>query len=315
MSASAYAKRQATVAKIPTFWNLVIEQAPLDIDQYVQPHDSRVFGEFFKSLDVDRFEIARGPEAIAAGASAGNPRSIAIKFEFEENFYFEDTVLEKKFWYRRSSDGWTGLVSEPVKITWKKGQDLTEGLTDLAVALWEARKEAGDMKKKDLPEYTAMKKKAEHWNGMNTSFFTWFAWVSQRRWVSAEESEQAVAKHQERKDKVKRGEKVEPDEPDKEDDEDEDDFSEQEVEAHEHGEELAISFAEDLWPGAIKYFTQAQEMDEMSLSDDFETDEDEEDGEDTPVDIRSLVQGKDRDRSDPQQSDAPPAKKQKKGPR
>lgn len=293
-----YAKRRAAIEKIPNFWPLVLEQSPLYVDQYIQPNDSRIFAESLIDFDVVRHEIE-------AGAN-GSPRSFTLKFTFKPNDDFEETVLEKKFDYRRASDGFTGLVSEPVKITWKEGKDLTEGLTDGALALWQARQKAGDLTAKDLPEYKALAEKVEHWNGANTSFFTFFGWVSSRRWVSAEESAKANEEFAARQEARKRGDKVEM--PEQEDDENDD----SDVEVHEGGEDLAISFADDLWPNAIKFFTQAQDMEDMSdieFEDDDEDMEDEDDDEDEPVDIRALVgKGKGKRESDV----GPPSKKQKK---
>jgi hypothetical protein len=313
LSASVYAKRTEAIKKIPNFWPLVLEQSPPDVDQYIQPQDSRILAESLLNIEIRR------PELDIKGS--GNPRSITVKFEFKPNEDFEDTVLEKTFYHRRARDGWTGLVSEPVKIRWKEGKDLTEGLTDGAVALWEARKKIGDMTATGLPEYTDLKKRVEDWNGMNTSFFTWFGWVSSRRWVSEEESTEANEKYQ----KIRELRRTAPSEvkqpvseglPKAEEDLDgqEAEFDDEVVEVHEAGEELAIAFAEDLWPNAIKYFTQAQEVEEMSDVD-FEDDEDEdsaEEGEDQPVDIRALVQeGKGRGRES-LGNGGPPSKKVKK---
>lgn len=161
-------------------------------------------------------------------------------------------MLEKSFSYRRSKEGWAGLVSEPVKITWKKGKDLTEGLTDDAVALFEARKKKGDFMAKDLPEYEKLKKQVEHLNGAGTSFFTWFGFVSGFRYVTAEESEEAIKEHQKKKEERKAGKKEDEKE---EDEEEEDDDDDSDVEVHEAGEELATVLAEELWPNAIKFFT------------------------------------------------------------
>ncbi|EME82199.1 uncharacterized protein MYCFIDRAFT_139273 [Pseudocercospora fijiensis CIRAD86] len=277
LSKGAYAKRAEAIAKIPNFWPLVLEQAPPEIDGYIHPEDSRILGESLLSLEVTRPELDIEPQ--------GSPRSISIKFHFKENDRFSDEVLEKKFFYRRASDGWVGLVSEPVKINWKKGKDLTEGLTDGAYALFEARKKTGDMLAKGVPEYAALKKKVEHWNGGNTSFFTWFGW-----------------EHQARREARKKGEKVELRLPEPEDEEKDDDDSD--VEVHENGDDLAVSFAEDIWPNAIKFFTQAQEMGELSDAD-FEDDDMEEV---EAIDIRALVDAEKRKRL----SDGPPAKKQKK---
>jgi hypothetical protein len=287
LSTSVYTKRAEAVSKIPNFWPLVFEQAPLEIDQYIQPNDSRVFAESLTNVEVRRPELDV--------KASGNPRSISVKLEFKPNDDFEDTVLEKHFWYRRAKDGWTGLVSEPVKIHWKEGKDLTEGLTDGAVALFEARKKIGDMTAKSLPEYTALKKKVENWNGMNTSFFTWFGWVSGRRWVSLEESEKASEDYNAAKDKRKSGTKVDiPEELEEvtaKIEEEEAEFDDELVEVHQAGEELAISFADELWPNAIKFFTQAQEDDAMSEADfEDEMEDDESDGENATVDIRALIQ-------------------------
>lgn len=298
LSASVYAKRAEAIARITNFWPLVLEQAPLEIDQYIQPHDSRIFNE-----SLINFEVRR-PELDVKGS--GDPRSLHFKFEFRPNDDFEDTVLEKTFWYRRAKDGWTGLVSEPVRVNWKTGKDITQGLTDMARALFEARTKAGDMTATNLPEYKALKEKVEHWNGMNTSFFTWFGSVSGRRWVSEEESIKANEEEDARKEKRKAGQKVEqPEEAESGDDE--------LVEVHQAGDELAIALAEDLWPNATRFFTQAQEMEEMS-DEDFEEDDEEmdgaeDDGEDEPVDIRALVGGGKGGRGRLRHGDEPPNKK------
>lgn len=285
----------------------MLETCPPEIDQFIQPQDSQIFAESLKSISVSRPELD-------ADAANGNPRTVSVRFEFAPNDFFADSVLEKTFHWRRAADGWTGLVSEPVPVQWKQGKDLSEGLNGMAVKLFEARKKAGDFLKKDIPEYEALAKKLESANAINTSFFTWFGFVSGRRYVTAEESAKAEAEYKEKKAK---GEAAKPDEEEEEEDDDEmeDKDDDSMVEVHEEGEQLAICIAEDLWPGAIKYFTQAQGMDEMSDLD-FEEmdveDDDEEDGEGEPIDIRALVGGKggkgDRKTSG---SGAPAAKKQK----
>lgn len=299
-----YEKRQKVISKIPNFWPLVFEQVPPEIDHYIQPTDSEIIGKSLTSLEVKRFEIDESGEN-------GEPKSLSFRFEFSENDFFTNKVLEKKFWYRRSEKGWAGLVSEPVKINWKKGKDTTHGLVDAAIKLFEARKAAGDMHKSDLKEHKAIMKLLENWNGENTSFFTWFAYVSVVPYITAEESAQATKKAKE----AKAEEEIE------DVDEDIDNLAEH-AEVHEAGDDLANLIAEDVWPSAIKYFSkddlqdfshatlltqstaQAQEAADMS---DFEMEDDEEDmsdDEDGPIDIRSLVQAKDQD--------GPPTKKQKK---
>ena len=296
LTANIYVKRAAAVAKIPNFWPLVLEQAPPEIDQYIQPQDSRIFAESLLSVDVRRPGLDADPN--------GNPRSLKFTFEFKPNEDFEDTVLTKEFWYRRAKDGEPGLISEPVKIHWKPGKDLTEGLTDAAAVLFEARKTAENMQATDLPEYDTLKKKVESWNGMNTSFFTWFGWVSSRRWISLEESQAANEEHEARKARAKALEALQPEEVA----EPEDVFDDEAVEVHEAGEELALSLADDLWPNAIKFFTLAQEIEELSDADFEEMDAEDDDDDDEPIDIRSLVQDK-----RPQDGGGqPPAKKMKK---
>ena len=147
-----------------------------------------------------------------------------------------------------------GLVSEPVKIHWKKGKDLTGGLTDAAVKLWDAKKVAGTangnakVKDSNLPEYQALTKKIELNEETSLSFFAWFGFVSSWRYVSAEESEAATAAESERREKRRKGQKV-----DEEPEESGDDH--QQTEVYPPGEEIATIIAEDLWPQAIKYYS------------------------------------------------------------
>ncbi|OCL15107.1 hypothetical protein AOQ84DRAFT_307784 [Glonium stellatum] len=298
LTSPLYAKRAAVAAKIPHFWALVFEQCPPEVDQHIQPSDSKVFSECLETLEITRFEI---------DDPKGSPRSFSVKFGFGLNEHFEDKVLEKKFWFRRSQGGWMGLVSEPVKIHWKKGKDLTGGLTDAAVKLWDAKLKAagsanGDAKAKasSLPEYKALMKKIEQGEEASLSFFAWFGFVSSWRYVSAEESEAATAAELERREKRKKGEKVE-DEP-----EDEPDNDHQQTEVYPPGEEIATIIAEDLWPQAIKYYKSTHEGDDEELSDleveDYDDDSDEE------LDIRGLVQGKGKNSKS---GESPPAKKRK----
>lgn len=297
-----YEKRHKLVSQIPNFWALVFEQAPPDIDEFIQPSDSSLLLTSLTSLSVSRFEIEDGEK--------GDPRSLCFRFEFGANDHFEDEVIEKKFWHRRSADGWSGLVSEPVEIRWKKGKDLTGGLLGTVKKVWAAQQaeaeakakakikaKAGDANPKDLTaDERALKKKIENTGLGGLSFFAWFGYVGRN--ISAEESRDATEKA--RKERVTRqgGNDVSvngDDEDDNDDDEDDDDENENEneLEIFPEGENLAIAISEDLWPGAIKYFSkygkvhlgrasanhataQAQEQDEVS-DDDFESDADEED--------------------------------------
>ncbi|KAI1375272.1 nucleosome assembly protein [Hypoxylon crocopeplum] len=278
LTKSLYEKREKLVTKIPNFWALVFEQAPPDLDQYIQPSDSAVLLSSLTSLSVSHFEIENGGK--------GDPRSVAIKMEFSENEWFEDKVLEKKFWYRVSKDGDGGLVSEPVPIKWRSAEkDLTQGMLDLVIKVWEQDKKQanGDStklkKEKDYtPDEKALKEKIEATGLGSVSFFGWFGYRGLN--VSAEESRLAIEEEQK-----KRAERAADDAPElkevdeeeeEEDDEEEDPLA---LEIFPDGEEVALEISDDLWPNAIKYFSQAQEIDVSDL--DFEDeDEDEEMGED-----------------------------------
>ncbi len=277
-----YAKRNALIARIPYFWRLVFEQAPPEIDTYVQPSDSEVLNACLTNITVERFEIAPAPAAGAAlqanGAgngsgdgiaekARGDPRSLLIRFEFAANEYFFDDVLEKRFWYRRGKDGWTGLVSEPVRVAWKEGKDLMEGLGDLACDAWEEERNLraegkGDEAVRSAPVWKELLERVEASTPGSLSFFAW--WGYRGRLVSAEESEQAVKAEREKRKGITVGEECTragnaggDKEYGEEDDEDIEEEENEDVYAHEIfplGDELAISIAEDLYPGAIKYF-------------------------------------------------------------
>lgn len=215
------------------------------------------------SLSVSRFEIENG--------GLGDPRSLCFRFEFNDNDHFEGRVIEKKFWQRRSRDGWSGLVSEPVEIHWKKGKDLTGGLLGTVRKVWNAhhiKAKDGSAKPGELnPDETLLKKKMENTGLGGMSLFAWFGYVGRN--VTAEESQLATEKaRRERLARQAGDASTHNGGSDRGDDEDED---ENELEIFPEGENLAIALAEDLWPNAIKYFTQAQEQDEVS-DDDFESD-------------------------------------------
>lgn len=259
-----YAKRHALVSQIPNFWPLVFEQAPPDIDEFIQPSDSSLLLTSLNSLSVSRFEIENGGQ--------GDPRSLCFRFEFNENDHFEDKVIEKKFWHRRSKSGWSGLVSEPIEIRWKKGKDLTAGLLSTAKKVWDVQQLKIDQitKSGDLTaDERALKKKIENTGLGGMSFFAWFGYVGRN--VSAEESLEATEKA--RKERLTRQDANSANghsDADIDEDDEDDDDDDNELEIFPEGENLAIAIADDLWPNAIKYFTQAQEQDEVS-DDDFES--------------------------------------------
>jgi hypothetical protein len=186
----------------------------------------------------------------------GDPRSIAIRWEFSENDYFEDTVIEKKFWHRTAKDGWTGLVSEPVDIRWKKGKDLTNGLLGMVKRVWDeeqaARKSGKEPEATD--EQKALMKKIENTGHGGNSFFAWFGFIGRR--VSAEESRLAVETEASRRKQRAEGTAVDGEE-ENEDEEEDESQNQPEYEIFPDGDELAVAINEDLWASAIDYFSKS----------------------------------------------------------
>lgn len=254
------------------FWIRVFSNAPADIDEYVLPSDAAILGQALKNLTVERFEVDEKGQ--------GEPRSLRFTFEFQtgdENPFFENEKLVKEFYWRtqvtKNAAGkrrtWEGLVSEPVRINWKEGKDLTKGLLDAACDLAEAEKKGGDRKK--LPEFEKLVNKIgevqteaaaaaaeddeddeDPESPAGVSFFAFFGYRG--RSVSAEESKQGVKEEEERWAKIQKGEAVDDDDDDDDDDEDDDEDDLEFAEVFPDGEDLAISIAEDLWPNALKYF-------------------------------------------------------------
>ncbi|KAH7033089.1 uncharacterized protein B0I36DRAFT_104864 [Microdochium trichocladiopsis] len=267
-----YEKRAKTIAQIPNFWPLVLEQAPQEIDQYIQPTDSQVLSDHLTNISVEHFEADK------------DPRSMILKFEFSENEYFEDKVIEKKFWHRQATGGWAGLVSEPVAIKWKSGKDLTGGLLDLVVKVWQEEKTDPKASKDSTPkkeaDYTAsekeLKEKIESTGMGGASFFSFFGYRGFH--ITPEESVAAIKKADEERKERAAGKKTADDEEEEDEDDDEEDPLALEIFAD--GDELAVAIAEDLYPSAIKYYIQAQEMDGLSELDFEEMDEDDEDEDD-----------------------------------
>lgn len=254
------------------FWMRVFASAPPEIDEYILPSDASILGGL-KNMTVERFELdAEGN---------GEPRSLRFTFEFktgEENPFFTNEKLIKEFYWRqevsKSPSGrtrrWEGLVSDPVRINWKKDMDLTKGLLDAACDLAEAekKKKGGDSKK--LPEYAALVNKLQQAedeaeaeaakaednddeddeemmpSSVGVSFFGFFGYRG--RDVSAAKSQESAKEIEAHWAKVQNGEAS-----DSEDDDEDDDELEY-PEIFPDGEDLAESIAEDLWPDALKYY-------------------------------------------------------------
>lgn len=279
-----YAKRDRVIRRIPNFWAIVMEEAPEEIDRRIQPCDTSALSAL-QSIDVTRFEVS------ANAPHVGEPRSVKIGLEFGENAWFTDRRLEKTFWHRRAArDGWTGLVSEPVRIRWKEGKDLTEGLLDDAVCIFELGKE---LKKKVEHQAGGHGPGGQHQGQLSTlhqqhvqnlveklqrmpqdavSFFAWFGYRG--REVSAEESAEAIQREEKDRQRWKNTDNaIVEDGHEAEDEKKEEglgDAAEEEEEEEEEGggegastydiypagEDLAIAISEDLFPGAIKYFSE-----------------------------------------------------------
>lgn len=275
-----YAERAKLVRRIPYFWAIVIEEAPEEIDRRIQPCDTAVLSSL-QRVEVTRFEIS--PEA----PEAGEPRSVKIAFFFGENAWFEDRVLEKCFWYRTGKDGWTGLVSDPVQIHWKEGKDLTEGLLDEAVNVFKTDAEIkrypdqvqsslskGQSKQNQLSEMIRVHKSlvqrlVNHLRNTPQDAVSFFAWFGYRgRDISAGVSAEAMRKEVRKRKLFKdEGTSTSGDDivVDNYEDEPKDseaiatsefEGKELDFEIFPAGEELAVAISEDLYPGAIKYFSE-----------------------------------------------------------
>lgn len=262
------------------FWPRVFANAPAEIDEYIRPHDAQILGSSLKNLNIERIGINEKGE--------GEPRDMRFVFEFrsEENEWFEGNKLVKEFYWRKhlvkSPSGkprvWEGLVSEPVRINWKKGMDATDGLLDATCDLFDAEKALLKKENKQkltaeermkLPEYEKLHLKTEQIeqevenqgegddeegesSPSGVSFFAWFGYRG--RDVTAAESVVAAREEPKIWEKIKSGEQEE----EGEGDQDEDGLEEAEI--FPDGEGLTLSVSEDLWPNALKYFSKSHSL-------------------------------------------------------
>ncbi|KAK2745997.1 hypothetical protein FQN55_005819 [Onygenales sp. PD_40] len=302
-----YARRNALItSKLAStdFWPRVFASAPADIDNYILPSDAEIIGRCLKNVTVER------PGVDEAGK--GEPRNIRFVFEFdngEENVWFSDAKVVKEFWWRKSvSKGeegsgrrsvWEGLVSEPVRISWRsKEVDPTKGLLDAACDLAEKEKKvvkSGGLdslsaeKRVELPEYEKLVKEVErveaemqgehghdhdHEHGeecddspAGMSFFAWFGYRG--RDISAAASEAANKDDDEYWAEVAKGKKESKKEGEEDDDEDDDEDADglMDAEIFPDGDDLAVALSEDLWENALQYYVQSFEV-----ADDFDSD-------------------------------------------
>ncbi|KAJ1325360.1 NAP domain-containing protein [Microdochium nivale] len=290
-----FAQRQTTISKIPKFWAVVFNNAQIDLEAAITPADREIFEHALTGIDVVRPEIPASATVADTGlANYGEPRSVTLRFQFAENPWFTDSVLEKTLYYRYSKDGEAGLVSEPVKISWKAGKDVTEGLTDAAYAFWTAQKKlasqnldgvvfgdarkARDAEAKKMPEYKAVVETLEEKVEGAISFFNFFSYRG--RWTSAVESKEARAELAAKRQAALAGKPIDGDDKEEEEEDDDEEMpAEAEAETFPAGHEVAVTLAEDIWPGAIDYFMSEtldsdDELDGLDLDDDSEDDDD-----------------------------------------
>ncbi|RAL09212.1 histone chaperone napB [Aspergillus homomorphus CBS 101889] len=284
---------------VDTFWTRVMLNAPAEIEEHITMEDATILASTLKNLSVERFEVD--------DKGNGEPRSFRLTFEFrtgDENPYFTNQTLVKDFYWRKqvitTANGhkrhWDGLVSEPVRINWKEGQDPTKGLLDAACDLADAeKKKAADTDRKELPEFEALMRKRDEVEAAGDeakaeddededdvpedaplSFFSFFGYRGSD--VTAEQSKAATKEEEEKYEKLSKGEDVEEnDDEDDEDDDLEDDF--EFIEIFPGGEELAIAVAEDLWPNAMKYFVTDATIEEGDYYSDVDVSDDEDEDE------------------------------------
>ncbi|KAL8953819.1 MAG: hypothetical protein Q9222_000328 [Ikaeria aurantiellina] len=231
-------ERAAAIKAVPDFWSTVIDEAPTEIDQRIQPRDVPALSCLI-SLDVERFEILDGEH--------GEPRSIKLSFTFKRNQWFHDETIEKRFYWRTSGNGWSGLVSDPVKIHWKD-RDLTDGLLELAGNLWEKQEELKQTNGQDsdeiraTAEYMTLVEKVQRTPQDAISFFGLFGYRGLH--ISARQSLDAIQRQQHSAEGSEHWRDMEEELPPLPD-----------TEIYPHGGDVAIAVSEDLYPGAIQYFS------------------------------------------------------------
>ncbi|KAI1122166.1 hypothetical protein F5Y10DRAFT_254629 [Nemania abortiva] len=287
MSRDIFAARQKTIAKIPSFWAVTFDNAASELEAAVTAADLQVFSAALTSVEVTRPEIPASAKPSDVGLDKfGEPRSLQFTFRFGPNDWFSDSELTKTFYFRYGKDGSAGLVSEPIKIHWKSpDKDLTQGLSDAALAFWNAQKadasqqldgvlandarHARDAAAKKIPEYDVLAKKLENNVEGAMSFFNFFSYRG--RWISAAEHVEAKAELLAKRKAAQAGNEM--DEDDDDDEDDDEDFTEEAVETFPAGHEVAVTIAEDIFPNAIDYFMG------NTIDSDIEIDDEDEDEE------------------------------------
>ena len=222
-----FEKRDAITNAIPGFWPHVLEDASstAGFDEHVTPEDAEIL------THITEIKVTR------PHADKGDPRDIEVTFKVKDNDYMPAQTITKLFTYQPSDrPGLTGLVSTPTPIAWKENKDLTCGVGRAAIEAFEERraKAASKDKKGKASAKLGPKEEAlvQSLSKNSSSFFTWFSFTGIHRDLGEVE-----------------------DDPDEFDQDDDDDMLTGPIEAFPYGDELAVQFAEDIYPSAVKYFS------------------------------------------------------------
>lgn len=116
-----YEERQKVIAKVPNFWTTAINNHT-DLQGEMTEADLEAM-KYLKEIKVD----TRSKEEIVDGEEGEEPvtktLNYSVTFVFNENPYFTDSEITKKFYQIHNS-----LLAEcnPEKISWKEGKDLVK---------------------------------------------------------------------------------------------------------------------------------------------------------------------------------------------
>ncbi|CCX05810.1 hypothetical protein FPQ18DRAFT_402043 [Pyronema domesticum] len=183
-------------------------------------------------------------------AEKGDPRDIQISVTLDDNDWTPAQTIVKDFTYQ-SVDGRTvtetGLISKPVEIKWKAGKDLTFGVNKAAIEAFEERVAGNGTYKKGPKEEALLALLMKQ----PSTFFNWFSYSGVHLALGEEPQ-------------------------------DDEEAEKSPVEPFAFGDEIAISFAEDVYPSAVKYFTTSlEDEDEDEDDEDIDIDSDDDDEEDS----------------------------------
>merc|ERR1711881_241246 len=111
-------KRHEQIKKIPGFWAKACQQHP-QLYCLIDEEDKKVF-EYLTDIDVDMVN-QDGVAKNRFGEVVNKTLNFTVTFKFNENPYFENAELVKRF-YQFGED----VHSEGEEIKWKEGKNLLE---------------------------------------------------------------------------------------------------------------------------------------------------------------------------------------------